>query len=82
MTGKEAKNFIIEALPDPPAIDGSIMVISRSLAYDLLKCDRNEIGELSERFFKEGIAALEGQELFGYLVSISPDLPEGEIEFK
>lgn len=82
MTGREAKNHIINALPDAAPVDGSKMVIGRSLAYDLLKCDRNEIGELSERFFKEGIAALEGQKLFGYLVSISPDLIEDEVEFK
>lgn len=40
------------------------------MAYDLAKCSRDEIGELSWRIFKEGIAVLEKEGFHGMTVEI------------
>jgi hypothetical protein len=40
------------------------------VAYDLAKCGRNEIGEMSDRIFRDGIKVLEEEGFHGMKVQI------------
>ena len=77
MTEGNAKTWIINAAQDfldENDKEPTTVRISRSIALDLMKLGRNEIGgDLAEALFKDGIKALEGQKVFGYDIVVDPN---------
>lgn len=76
MTTGNAKIWILNAVQDyvdehhgqPKAVR-----IPTTIALDLCKLTRDEIGDISEDLFKNGIDALKERKLFGYKMIVDPD---------
>ena len=64
---KEAEFFQQHGVP-PRKIKLPVLV-----AYDLAKCGRDDLGELSGRIFKDGVSALEKEGFHGMQVEIVRD---------
>lgn len=77
MSDGNAKIWIIDAVKDfmdENKKKPTTIRLSTSIAHDLMKLGRNDIGEeLAEAFFKDGISALDGRKLFGYNVVVDAD---------
>ncbi|MEX2175978.1 MAG: hypothetical protein WD872_16570 [Pirellulaceae bacterium] len=75
-TGREALHHIIDKEAEFFQTNGAApkkMKLPVLMAYDLAKCGREELGELSGRIFKDGIAVLEREGFHGMDVEIVRD---------
>lgn len=72
-----AKNAIIEAIKryiKDMQKQPTIVNIDLDTAYDLMKLGRNELGELSELFAKQGLEALKNRRIWGVSIHVEPKI--------
>jgi len=83
-TGREALHALIDAEAEWAAANGKEPTKLRlpvRMAYDLAKCGRDDMGEMSARVFKEGIVVFEQEGLHGLNVQIIRR-PDANLEFE
>jgi hypothetical protein len=83
-TGRETLHTIIDAEAQWAAQNGKepqVMKLPVLMAYDLAKCSRDDLGDLSGRIFKDGITVLEKEGLHGIKVQIIRE-PEAALAFE
>jgi hypothetical protein len=82
MTGLEARDYVLDQISErDPKGDSTTIKLSCHLALDLLKLGRDDVGDLSQEMFTEGIEAFKKHHLFGYKVDIDPNEEGHVVEF-
>ena len=85
MTGKQAREFIVgenkKYTRTHHTEHPAMMKLNWEIAYDLIKFTRDDFGEMSDVFEKEGINAFKKNKLFGMTVEIDYDQERACVEF-